>query len=395
MDDSIYLDHAATTPVDPSVLEAMIPYFSERYGNPSSIYQLGQESRAAIDRSRIAAARVLGCDVSEIVFTSGATESDNLALRGTAWAARLKPPANGAAPHIVTTTIEHHAVLHTAQALERQGFSATYVAPDSRGIVDPDAIRSAVRDDTCLISVMYANNESGAIQPIQEIAAIARNQGIPVHTDAVQAAGSLPLRVDDLGVDLLSLSAHKFYGPKGIGLLYVRRGVPIDFQQTGGGQEQGRRGGTENVPGIVGLGVALEQADVWREAYAEHCRGLRDRLLSGILSAIPDATVNGPLDSSQRLPNNVNVSIPGVQGETLLLSLDVLGIAASAGSACTTGNTEPSHVLRAMGLSDDACRASLRFTVGRSNTDEQIDVAIDALVESVGRVRALVASHAS
>jgi cysteine desulfurase len=394
MDDTVYLDHAATTPVDPGVLEAMVPYFSERYGNPSSIYQLGQESRAAIDRARNAAARVLGCDVSEIVFTSGATESDNLALRGTAWAARQKPPANGAAPHIVTTTIEHHAVLHTAQALERQGFSATYVAPDSRGIVDPDAIASAVRDDTCLISVMYANNESGAIQPIHEIAAIGRNRGIPVHTDAVQAAGSLPLRVDVLGVDLLSLSAHKFYGPKGVGLLYVRRGAPIDFQQAGGGQEQGRRGGTENVPGIVGLGVALEQADAWREAYAEHCRGLRDRLLAGILSAIPNATVNGPLDPSLRLPNNVNVSIPGVQGETLLLSLDVLGIAASAGSACTTGNTEPSHVLRAMGLSDEACRASLRFTVGRSNTDEQIDVAIDALVESVGRVRALVASHA-
>ena len=396
MDDIIYLDHAATTPVDPSVLEEMGPYFSERYGNPSSIYQLGQESRAAVDRARAAAARVLGCDVSEIVFTSGATESDNLALRGTAWAARLTHSANGAAPHIVTTAIEHHAVLHTTHALERQGFSATYVVPDSRGIVDPDAIASAVRDETCLISVMYANNESGAIQPIHEIAAIARNRGIPVHTDAVQAAGSLPLRVDELGVDLLSLSAHKFYGPKGVGLLYVRRGTLIDFQQAGGGQEQGRRGGTENVPGIVGQGVALEQADSWREAYAEHCRGLRDRLHAGLLSAIPDATVNGPpLESSQRLPNNVNISIPGVQGETLLLSLDVLGIAASAGSACTTGNTEPSHVLRAMGLSDEACRSSLRFTVGRSNTEEQIDVAIDALVESVARVRALTPSLAS
>ena len=395
MDDIIYLDHAATTPVDPGVLEAMVPYFSDRYGNPSSIYQLGQESRAAIDRARATAARVLGCDVSEIVFTSGATESDNLALRGPVWAAQLAPSANGAAPHIVTTAIEHHAVLHTAQALERQGFAATYVVPDRRGIIDPDAIASAVRDDTCLISVMYANNESGAIQPIQEIAAIARNRGILVHTDAVQAAGSLSLRVDELGVDLLSLSAHKFYGPKGVGLLYVRRGTPIDFQQAGGGQEQGRRGGTENVPGIVGQGVALEQADGWREAYVEHCRGLRDRLHVGLLSAIPDATVNGPLDSSQRLPNNLNISIPGIQGETLLLSLDVVGIAASAGSACTTGNTEPSHVLRAMGLSDEACRSSLRFTVGRSNTEEQIDVAIDALVESVARVRGLMTSDGS
>jgi cysteine desulfurase len=394
MDDTIYLDHAATTPVDPGVLEAMIPYFVEHYGNPSSIYQLGQESRAAIDRSRLAAARVLGCDLSEIVFTSGATESDNLALRGTAWAARLTSRTNGLASHIVTTAIEHHAVLHSAQSLERQGFSATYVAPDSRGIVDPDAIASAIRDDTCLVSVMYANNESGAIQPIREIAAITRDRGIPLHTDAVQAAGSLPLCVDDLSVDLLSLSAHKFYGPKGVGLLYVRRGTPIDFQQAGGGQEQGRRGGTENVPGIVGMGIALEQADAWRDAYVEHCRPLRDRLQAGLLAAIPDATVNGPLDSALRLPNNVNISIPGAQGETVLLSLDVLGIAASAGSACTTGNTEPSHVLRAMGLSDNACRSSLRFTLGRSNNDKQIDVAVDAVAESIGRVRALTTSLA-
>ena len=394
MDDSIYLDNAATTPVDPSVLEAMVPYFSERYGNPSSIYRLGQESRAAIDRARLSAAHVLGCDPSEIVFTGGATESDNLALRGIAWGARLAPTGNGSRPHIVTTTIEHHAVLHTSHSLERQGFSATYVAPDSRGIIDPDAIASAIRDDTCLVSVMYANNESGAIQPIPEIAAIARNRGITIHTDAVQAAGSLPLRIDDLGVDLLSLSAHKFYGPKGVGLLYVRRGTTIDFQQAGGSQEQGRRGGTENVPGIVGLGVALEQAELWRDAYVEHCTRLRDQLQAGLLAAIPNLVVNGPADRSLRLPNNLNVSIPGVQGETLLLSLDVLGVAASAGSACTTGNTAPSHVLRAMGISDDLCRSSLRFTVGRSNTEKQIDVAIDALLESIGRVRALTTSRA-
>jgi cysteine desulfurase len=394
MDDTIYLDHAATTPLDPEVLSAMLPYFTERFGNPSSIYQLGQESRAAIDQARGACVRVLGCEPGEIIFTSGATESDNLALRGVAWGARLTLPESDAMPHIVTTAIEHHAVLHTAQSLEQQGFSATYVAPDSRGIVDPGAIAAAVRPETCLISVMYANNESGAIQPLQDIAAVARDRGIPFHTDAVQAAGTLPLHVDALGVDLLSLSAHKFYGPKGVGLLYVRRGTLLEFQQKGGGQEQGRRGGTENVPGIVGLGMALERADRWRDAYADHCARLRDRLADGLFAAIPDATLNGPADPALRLPNNLNVTIPGVQGETLLLSLDVLGVAASAGSACTTGNTEPSHVLRAMGLSDDACRSALRFTIGRSNTEDQIDDTIDALGESVDRAQSLAAGVA-
>jgi cysteine desulfurase len=387
-DDTIYLDHAATTPVDPEVLAAMLPYFSEKYGNPSSIYQLGQESRAAIDDARAAAARVLGCDLGEIVFTSGATESDNLALRGVGWAARLRNAA-GAAPHIVTTAIEHHAVLHTAQSLERQGFEVSYVRPDREGIVDPDAVAAAIRPETCLISVMYANNESGAVQPLHEIAHAARERGIPIHTDAVQAVGSLPVNVDDLGVDLLSLSAHKFYGPKGVGLLYVRRDTAIDWQQLGGGQEQGRRGGTENVPGIVGLGLAITRADAWREAYSRHCAALSGRLMAGLLEGIPDVTVNGPLDPALRLPNNLNVSIPGVQGETILLSLDVLGVAASAGSACATGNTEPSHVLRAMGLTDEACRSALRFTVGRGNTAEQIDDAVDAIVESVERARSL------
>lgn len=391
-DDTIYLDHAATTPVDPVVLEAMLPYFSERFGNPSSIYHLGQESYAAIEVARARVAGVLGCQAGEIVFTSGATESDSLALRGVAWAARFSGGDPEFAPHIITTAIEHHAIIATAHSLERQGFSATYVEPDAEGIVHPRQIAAVLRPETCLISVMYANNETGAIQPLQEIAAIAREQSILFHTDAVQAAGTLPLEVDKLGVDLMSLSAHKFYGPKGVGVLYVRRGSEIDYLHVGGGQEQGRRGGTENVPGIVGLGLALERADSWRDRYAQHCGDLRDRLAVGLLDAIPDATINGPVDPGARLPNNLNITIPGVQGETILLSLDGLGIAASAGSACTTGNTEPSHVLLAMGLAEAACRSTLRFTVGRGNTLEQISDAVTGVEESVMRIRDLVRS---
>ncbi len=388
-DDTIYLDHAATTPVDPEVLAVMLPYFSERYGNPSSIYRLGQEARAALDRARASAARVLGCQPAEILFTSGATESNNLALKGVAWQRRLGQDPGAPAPHVVTTRIEHHAVLHAAEALAEQGFGVTYVPCDANGLVAPDDVAAAIRPETCLVSVMYANNEVGAVQPIAEIAALVRERGIPFHTDAVQAAGTLPLRVDDLGVDLLALSAHKFYGPKGVGLLYVRRGTPIAYQQAGGGQEGGRRGGTENVPLIVGLAAALEKADWLREAYTTRCAGLRDRLWEGVREAIPDAQRNGPADPAHRLANNLNLAIPGVQGETILLGLDMEGVAASAGSACTTGNSEPSHVLRAMGLSDERCRASLRFTVGRDNTTDEIDEAVDVLAEAVARVREL------
>jgi cysteine desulfurase len=386
--DTIYLDHAATTPVDPDVLSAMLPYFTQRYGNPSSFYRLGQESLAAIDDARLAAARVLGCHSAEIVFTSGATESDNVALRGVAWAKRLSTSPHET-PHIITTSIEHHAVLHTARALERQGFAVTYVPPDSDGIVDPDTVAAAIRPQTALISVMYANNETGAIQPLPQIAALAKSRGIPVHADAVQAAGTLSLDVNELGVDLLSLSAHKFYGPKGVGLLYVRGRTAIDFQQEGGSQEQGRRGGTENVPGIVGLGLALQMADTSRDAYTRHCAALRDRLRDGILRAIPDARVNGPHDPERRLSNILNVAFPDVPGETILLSLDMLGVAASTGSACTTGNAEPSHVLRASGLADELCRSSLRFSVGRGNSERQIDQAVSALTDAVYRARAL------
>lgn len=386
-DDTIYLDHAATTPLDPAVLSAMLPYLTEQFGNPSSPYALGQNARAAIDGARATAAQVLGCQPNEIVFTGGATESDNLALKGVAWQRRLEGAA--AVPHIVTTAIEHHAVLHAATFLERQGFDVTFVPPEANGTVAADRIEAAIRPETCLVAVMAANNETGAIQPVAEIGCIARRHGIPVHIDAVQAAGLLPLRVDELGCDLLALSAHKFYGPKGVGLLYVRRGTAIAWQQDGGGQEGGRRGGTENVPCIVGLAAALHRADAEREATAAHCRQVRDRLQAGILAAIPGAAINGPIDSGDRLPNNLNVAIPGLQGETVLLNLDMQGVAASAGSACTTGNSEPSHVLLAMGLGEQRCRESLRFTTGRSNTIEQMDEVVELLTEIVSRVRDL------
>ncbi|MGC4191609.1 MAG: cysteine desulfurase family protein [Thermomicrobiales bacterium] len=386
--DLIYLDHAATTPVDPAVVQAMLPYFSTVFGNPSSIYRVGQDARAALDRARQTVARVLNCRPSEVVFTSGATESDNLALKGVAWAARLAHPA-GPMPHIVTTAIEHHAVLHAADALEEQGFAVTRIPCDARGVVRSEAIAAAIRPETCLISVMYANNEVGSIQPIAEIGAIARERGIPFHTDAVQAAGSHPLDVQALGVDLLALSAHKFYGPKGVGILYVRKGMPIRFQQDGGGQESGRRGGTENVPLIVGMAEALQRADASREAYTAHTRGLRDALWAGIQEQVPDVSLNGPDLDGQRLTNNLNVSIRGVQGETALLALDMDGVEGSAGSACTTGNSEPSHVLLAMGLTEETARASLRLTVGRGNSRDEIDDAIEVLAGVVARIRSL------
>jgi cysteine desulfurase len=386
--EAIYLDHAATTPTDPAVVEAMLPWFTQHYGNPSSIYRVGQDARAALDRARSQVARVLGARPSEVIFTSGATESNNLAVKGVAWAARLRN-LDGPMPHIVTTVIEHHAVLHAVDALERQGFPVTRVACDSAGRVRPEDIETAIQPETCLISVMSANNEIGTIQPVAEIGSIARQHGIPFHTDAVQAAGVSSLDVNALGVDLLSLSAHKFYGPKGVGMLYLRKHTPIEFQQEGGGQESGRRGGTENVPLIVGLADALSRADEGRDAYNAFCRSLRDRLWKGIQASIDDVMLNGPPLGDSRLPNNLNVSIRGVQGETVLLSLDMNGVAASAGSACTTGNAEPSHVLLASGLTEEEARASLRLTVGRGNSEAEIDEAIEVLRATVDRVRTL------
>jgi cysteine desulfurase len=379
----IYLDHAATTPVDSRVLDAMLPFFAQRFGNPSSIYALGQDARAAIDWSRGSLAQLLGCQPREIVVTSGATEANNVAVKGVAWRHRLDAPA--ASHHLVVSAIEHHAVLHAAESLVPFGFELSVVPPDRDGIVRPDDVAAALRPDTRLISVMHANNEIGTVQPIREIAALAHERGVAIHTDATQTAGLLPLDVADLGVDLLSLSAHKFYGPKGVGLLYARRGTPILWQQQGGGQEDTRRGGTENVPLIVGMAVALALAATEMEERHAHCLRLRERLIEGLLERLPDSLLNG--DRNLRLPNNANLSFPGVDGEALLLSLDLLGIAASSGSACTTGSSEPSHVLTAIGLTPELARSSLRLTVGRHNTDDEIERAIAAVAETVERLR--------
>lgn len=379
----IYLDHAATTPVDPAVLDAMLPFFNESYGNPNSVHTMGRDSRAGVDWARGTIANILSCRPREILFTSGATESDNLAIKGVAWWHRL----HGGGNHIVTTAIEHHAVLHAVEALEPHGFDYTIVQPNSDGIVDPDAIRDAIRPDTCLISVMYANNEIGTIQPVREIAQIARERGITMHSDAVQAAGALPLDVDWLGADLLSLSAHKFYAPKGVGLLYVRDGTDIEWMQHGGGQEHARRAGTENVPGIVGMAAGLTLAAEETEQRTAHAAALRDRLIEGLLERVPDSQINGHRQC--RLPNNVNISFAGVDAESILLDLDLNGIAVSSGSACASGSDQPSHVLLAIGLPVEMAEGSLRLTVGKDNTVEEIDRTIDTITQAVERVRRL------
>lgn len=386
--DGIYLDHAATTPTDPAVVETMLPFFTAQFGNPSSIYQLGQEGRAALDHARRQVSTVLGCSPAQVLFTSGATESNNLALRGIVAEWRMRHHA-AEQPHVIIAAIEHHAVLDVADSLEEVGVEFDIIACDELGMVDPELIAYSIRPNTCLISVMYANNEIGSILPIQGIAAIGKAHGVPVHIDAVQAAGVLDLDVQRLGADLLSLSAHKFYGPKGVGVLFVKKGTPIRYQQQGGGQESGRRGGTENVPLIVGMADALRRANDIREEYARHCAHLRDRLWNALSAEIADIKLNGPELGEQRLPNNLNVVIPGVHGETMLLNLDLLGVAASAGSACTTGNSAPSHVLLAIGRSESEARASLRFSVGRGNSADEIDVAAEAIVESAARIRQL------
>lgn len=380
---TIYLDHAATTPTSPAVIEAMLPYWREVWGNPSSLYAAGRQARAALDRARAALAAVLHCHPREITITSGGSESDNLALRGIVAAARRAISR----PHLITSAVEHHAVLHTAAALEKGDVDVTYLPVDAYGMVAPDDLAAAIRPETCLISIMYANNEVGTVNPIAELAAIARARHIPFHTDAVQAAGSLPLAVDDLDVDMLSLSAHKFNGPKGIGLLYTRRGTRWTPQMTGGGQEMNRRAGTENVAYAVGMAAALTHAEAERSRTVAHCTTLRDRLAARVMAEIPDVRLNG--HPTRRLANNANIGFAGVEAESLLILLDAEGIAASAGSACASGSIEPSHVLTAMGVPEPYALGTLRFTVGVENSADEIETVADLLPRLVARLRSL------
>ena len=379
---AVYLDHAATTAVDPRVVEAMLPYWTERYGNPSSIYSLGREAHNALEQARQTVAGILNCTPREIVFTSCGSESDNLALRGVAFERRHRTKKN----HIVTSPIEHHAILHTVEQLEKHfGFDVTYVPVDEYGLVDPADIEKAIRADTALISIMYANNEVGTVEPIAEIGEIARAHEIPFHTDAVQAGGTLSLDVKALHVDLLSLSAHKFYGPKGVGLFYARKGVPFLPMQTGGAHERRRRAGTENVPYIVGLATALRLAYEEAEEANARITRLRDELIAGILERIPDSQLTG--HPTRRLANSASVVCKYVEGESILLSLDSMGVAASSGSACTSASLEPSHVLIAMGLPHEVAHGSLRLTLGKENSDEDVEYVLDILPGIIEKLR--------
>ncbi len=380
---TIDLDHAATTALDPLVLEAMLPYFTEQAGNPSSIHHQGRAALQALDDARELVAAVLGATMREIIFTSSGSEANNLAIKGVALAQQQR----GKGRHLITSAIEHHAVLHTVEYLQAFGFEATILPVDRHGLIRPADLQAALRPDTVLVSLMYANNEIGTIQPIAELGAICRAHDVPFHTDAVQAAGSLPLNVETLNVDLLTLTAHKFYGPKGVGALYVRRGTPLLPQINGGGQERRRRAGTENVPGIVGLAAALRRAEERREWYVAHCSNLRDRLIAGVLEQVPNTQLNG--DLRQRLPNNVNLAFAGIEGESLLLLLDQHGICASSGSACTSGSLDPSHVLVACGLTPEQAISSVRFSVGKDITAADIDLLLTLLPDMVARLRAV------
>lgn len=377
----VYLDHAATTYTDPEVFEAMKPYFCEVFGNASSLHGFGREAAKAVDKARGQVAAALGCKPSEVYFTSGGTESDNWALKGIMHAHTDK------GRHLITSRIEHHAVLHACEQLEKEGFEVTYVDVDETGKIRMDQLEAAIRPDTVLVSVMAANNEVGTVQPIGEIAKLCKAKGALFHTDAVQAVGSLPLNVSEQGIDLLSLSAHKFYGPKGVGALIVRNGVRLDKLIIGGAQERSMRGGTTNTPGIVGLGEAIARAVGGMEENNAHVRALRDHFIDRVQKEIPDLRLNGhPTD---RLPNNVNFSFEYVEGESILMTLDLKGIAVSSGSACTSGSLDPSHVLLAMGVPVELAHGSIRFTFGRRNTLEETDYTVEVLKETLQNLRAM------
>ncbi len=384
MGDYVYLDHAATTPVDPRVVEAMQPYFTDDWGNPSSVYALGRRARRALDDARDRVAQVLNCRANEIVFTGCGSESDNLAVKGAAMAAAERRGWK----HVVTSTVEHHAVLHACEWLEKhQGFEVTYVDVDRHGRIDPAAVAAAVRPDTGVVSVMYANNEVGTVQPIADVVRAVKsvNDETVIHTDAVQAGGLLPMDTQALGVDMLALSGHKFYAPKGVGVLYARRGISMLHLISGGGQERGIRAGTENVPYMVGLATALELAYRELEARVEHVSGLRDRLVDGVLGTVPGSKLTG--HPVHRMPNSASFTIAGADGESLLLNLDQNAVYASSGSACTSGSLEISHVLRAMRIPEEEARGSLRLTTGIRSTAEDVDRLLDVLPGIVERVR--------
>jgi cysteine desulfurase len=377
----IYLDYAATTPADPAVVQAMIPYFHDAFGNPSAIYSYGQEAKSAIEKARSAVAILIGARDEEIVFTSGGTEADNFALKGIAFANQKK------GNHVITSAIEHHAVLESCKFLGKMGFKITYLAVDHFGLENPDDVKKAITDKTILISIMHANNEIGTIQPIAEISKIAREAGVYFHTDAVQTAGHIPTDVNELGVDLLSMSAHKLYGPKGVGALYIRKGTKLMTFMHGGGQERGRRASTENVPGIVGFGKAAELAKPELDAEMARLTNLRDKLITGIQENVDHIHLNGhPL---KRLPNNVNISVEFVEGESMCLNMDIAGICISTGSACSSANLEASHVLLATGLDPVQAHGSLRFTLGKWTTDEEIDKVLEVLPRIVTKLRAM------
>ena len=386
----VYLDHAATTPLDSRVLDAMLPYLRDVWGNPSSIYLEGREARKALEAARRSVAECLGARPNDIVFTSGGSESDNAAIRGAAFASLRR------GRHLITTAIEHHAVLHTVEQLEREGFTATYLPVDGEGFVDPETLRRALRPDTTVVSIMYANNEVGTVEPIADLARVVKHfdRHIVLHTDAVQAAGALDIDVDRLGVDMLSLAAHKFYGPKGVGALYVRPRTPFVGQLLGGSQERNRRAGTEDVAGAAGLARALELAIEEQEARNDHLHHLRDYLWRHLPQRLAGVRITGSLDPARRLPNSFSCCIEGLEGEAVLIQLDLGGIAASSGSACTTGSLEPSHVLVAMGVPEQAARGSLRITLGKDNTRAEIDYLLEKLPSIAEKLRALAPARA-